>query len=229
MHVCPNTPPIHSFVLFHVCAICSNLLQPRCHQNLEQTWVKKPGKFQFYSKSVLISARIVPLPCTLNYSHQLLRVALFFMHVCQGLYNMLNAYIRCYMNIHKPRRENFCDQQWHWKGRHCDQGGTCPLHPGMLFRQPLDDAWMQKTLPDEEDSHTHIQDQDLSLGAKLATSTWIWYHFWIPSGTNSKRTIPGAGKSSQHHYWQSWTSCCLASLENAEFPVEEVCYWSEGI
>lgn len=50
------------------------------------------------------------------------------MHVCQGLYNMLNAYIRCYMNIHKPRRENFCDQQWHWKGRHCGRGWAGGAH-----------------------------------------------------------------------------------------------------
>lgn len=64
------------------------------------------------------------------------------------------------MNIHKPShvKTSLPNSDIGMKALWSRLGwrGTCPLHPGLLFRQPLDDAWIKKTLPDEEKSHTHI-------------------------------------------------------------------------
>lgn len=114
-------------------------------ENLEQAWVKKPRKPQFYI-IFFFNTDIIHLPCTLNYGCWLM-ILLFFMHIFQGLsaincmYRILCAYT---MDTHlKPSAAN-SDVMHAFRTQHCSSGSWWRTH------RPIPYAWTQKAPSDWE-------------------------------------------------------------------------------
>lgn len=134
-----HTHPIQSFVLFHICAIFKKQLATAKMPSKSGTDMRE--KISFIA-SVVISICIVPLPCNINYSHQFLTVPLFFMHVCQILYNMPNAYMGCYMNIQEPNHVKTSVTNSDIGKRHHYQGWAGGAHVLYIYGCSSSSLWM---------------------------------------------------------------------------------------
>lgn len=148
-------------------------------------------------------------------------ILLFFMHIFQGLsaincmYRILRAYTK---DIHlKPSAAN-SDVMHALCTQCCSAGSWWRTH------RPIPHAWKQKAPSDWEGGpHPCLRPRFIfwsQAGHILWDLNWpdrTSGHF---SGDKSSGGLPGAGKSSQHCYWQLWTRCGLASLGNAKFPNE---------
>lgn len=197
-------------------------------ENLEQAWVKKPRKPQFYIIFFLIQTLFICL-------------ALLIMDA-----DWWYSYFSCvYFKVYLPL--TVCTGYYvHIQWTHI----WSPLQPTAMWCTPsapstaLQAAGGERTDPShmlehrkphltERVAHTPGWDPGLSSGAKLDTSFGIWTDLTelldSSLALNPSGGLRGAAKSSQQCYWQSWIHCGLASLGNAKFPNENAWQRSEDI